>query len=258
MDPDPTKSAPDISCLSCGTPRPGEFCPACGQQRTRRLGFRRIAEELVESVVDVGRRQGLLFTCRELTLRPGSTVRDYADGRRRPFTNPVKYAFLALTLLALAIGLSGTDPGQSLGLPERSEISQKAADVANALLAYLSFVSLLPVAVIQRWLFRGRMNVAENYAFQLYVNAQVALVYTLLIALGLMQSPAGFALLGIFQLTYTLFALAGFHQVRGVSLVLRGVLLHLAAFVVLNVTVVALANLIYRLGLLDWMAEALG
>jgi hypothetical protein len=86
----------------------------------------------------------------------------------------------------------------------------------------------------------------------------MGLVYPLLIALGLMRSPSGFALPGIIRSTCTLYPLSGFHHVRGISLALRGVLLHPGSLVALNVTVVALANLIYGLGLLDWMAEALG
>ena len=159
-----TSSDPSAAsrCLDCGTDRVGPWCHKCGQPAPQPLRFTRIAGDLLEHLTDLGRAPGIADTVRRLTVRPGTAIGAWVDGQRGSLVNPVKYAFLMLTVLAVTVDLTGTDAGRGLGLEERSAIEQKALAVTNALLAYLSFISLLVVAVVQRWLFRGRRAMMEN------------------------------------------------------------------------------------------------
>ena len=254
-----TSSDPSAAsrCLDCGTDRVGPWCHKCGQPAPQPLRFTRIAGDLFEHLTDLGRAPGIADTVRRLTVRPGTAIGAWVDGQRGSLVNPVKYAFLMLTVLAVTVGLTGTDAGRGLGLEERSAIEQKALAVTNALLAYLSFISLLVVAVVQRWLFRGRRAMMENYAFQLFVGGHLAILTTLAVLAGLLESPAGLATLTLVSLAYMIAALAGYHASGGPGLVAKGIVVFASSIFALNVLGVAPANLAHHLGLLDWLAGRL-
>lgn len=255
---DSSNDLPDAArCPNCGTSQIGPWCHACGQRAPEPLRFSRITRDVLEQITDLGAERGLLYTLRQLTVRPGQAIRAYVDGRRQPLVNPVKYAFFALTVLAVTVGVTGTDPGQTLGMAERSPVERQALAISNALLAYLAFLSMLPVAALQRWLFKGRMAIAENYAFQLFVTGHLALFDTLAVAIGVMESLHGLAIVTCAHLLYMLFALGGFHQVRGLGLLWRGVAVLAGSFVALNSLALVFGNLLGWLGVLDALERLL-
>ncbi len=241
-------------CLDCGARRIGPWCHQCGQPAPRPLRFTRIARDLLDHITDLGRGGTLPNTIRRLTMHPGTAIGAWVDGRRGSLVNPVKYAFLMLTGLAISIGVTGIDPGHGLGFGERNTVEQQGLTVANALLAYLAFVSLIVVAFVQRWLFRDRRAVAENYAFQLFVSGHLAILNTLAVLAGIMESPLGLGAVTLAALGYTIFALAGFHGAGGAGLLVRGFVVYASSVIALNVLGLVFVNLAYVFGLLDWLA----
>jgi hypothetical protein len=253
-----SKDPPDTArCPNCGTSRRGPWCHACGQRAPEPLRFSRITRDVLEQITDLGAERGLFHTLRQLTIRPGQAIRAYVDGRRKPLVNPVKYAFFALTIVAVTVGVTGTDPGEALGIVDRSPVERQALAISNALLAYLAFLSMLPVAALQRWLFKGRMAIAENYAFQLFVTGHLALFDTLAIVIGLMESFPGMVIVICAHLLYVLFALGGFHQRRGMGLLWRGIAVQAGGFIALNGLAWVFANLLNWLGVLDALERLL-
>ncbi len=251
-------TAPDNTpvdhCLDCGARRVGRWCHECGQPAPRPLRFSRIGQDVLDHLTDLGRSGTLPDTVRRLTTQPGTAIGAWVDGKRGSLVNPVKYAFLMLTGLAISMGVTGIDPGHGLGLEERNTVEQQGLRVANALLAYLAFVSLVVVAFVQRWLFRDRRAVAENYAFQLFISGHLAILTTLAVLAGIMESPLGLGIVTLAALGYTIFALAGFHAARGPGLFVRGLLIHATSVIALNALGLVFVNLAYVLGLLDWLA----
>ena len=116
---------------------------------------------------------------------------------------------------------------------------------------------MLPVAALQRWLFKGRMAIAENYAFQLFVTGHLALFDTLAIVIGLMESFPGMVIVICAHLLYVLFALGGFHQRRGMGLLWRGIAVQAGGFIALNGLAWVFANLLNWLGVLDALERLL-
>ncbi|MEM0930177.1 MAG: DUF3667 domain-containing protein [Pseudomonadota bacterium] len=86
-----------MACLACGTRVIGPYCYYCGQKNDdcRRSIFRLAAETLTDTAALDGR---FARTARQTLTRPGSHVRQYADGRRSPFTPPIRY-FLVVSFL---------------------------------------------------------------------------------------------------------------------------------------------------------------
>ena len=84
-------------CLNCGDKLQGNFCAHCGQRNdAARLKLRSIAASFFGHLIELD--APIFRTAGRLTISPGAVCRDYIEGRRIRYTNPLKYAFLATTL----------------------------------------------------------------------------------------------------------------------------------------------------------------
>ena len=92
-------------CSNCGRDIdvPGQkFCPDCGQPTpAHRIDWHFLGHELEHSVLHMDR--GILYSLKNLMLRPGHFVRDYIEGRR---ANHVKPLLLIMMTAAIVVVLS--------------------------------------------------------------------------------------------------------------------------------------------------------
>ena len=92
-------------CPNCDAPRVGAYCPGCGQRQTMdRLTLTGLWRDFASRVFNVNR--GLLATIVEMTKHPGQVPLDYVEGRRRRYTNPLTYLFLASALSVFLLQFS--------------------------------------------------------------------------------------------------------------------------------------------------------
>lgn len=83
------EDAEEHTCLNCGTVFRGNYCPGCQQKAsTGRICISTALKTIfsIFSKMD----SGLLHTIIDLLYRPGYMVRDYLQGRRTEYINPVK------------------------------------------------------------------------------------------------------------------------------------------------------------------------
>lgn len=89
-------------CLNCGheISASDEFCSQCGQStHTHRLNWHELIHELQHSIFHVD--SGILFTIKELLLRPGYMVKDYLAGKRKRYFKPVLLVLILSTIYSL-------------------------------------------------------------------------------------------------------------------------------------------------------------
>ncbi len=190
--------APGQQCRNCGQPRLGQHCHGCGQRYgEERLGFRLLQRWLIGHFLEVDR--GLLLTVRELTLRPGRTIRSYVQGQRQRYTNPFTYLFLWVGLSVLVWSVLGhgfeaqmkdevtrAATRVSPALHFSAAQAERCAEIHLALVPYsrqLLLSMCLPLVAMLRLLFRrSGYNLAEHSVFTLFGVAQVSLLGALLYA----------------------------------------------------------------------------
>ena len=84
-----------ISCKNCGNQYGGKFCNVCGQKAgTYRITWKEIFHHLPHAFFHLD--EGFFYTIKQLAIRPGHTIREYLEGKRKSHYNP----FLMLILLA--------------------------------------------------------------------------------------------------------------------------------------------------------------
>lgn len=92
-------------CANCDRAIDGadqRFCPACGQPTpAHRIDWHFLGHELEHSVLHMDR--GILYSVKNLMLRPGHFIRDYIEGRRARHVKPLMLIMiLAAALVFLA------------------------------------------------------------------------------------------------------------------------------------------------------------
>lgn len=138
-------------CADCGRAIDGpaqKFCPACGQATpAHRIDWHFMLHEFEHSVLHMDR--GILYSIKELMLRPGRLMRDYLEGRRARQAKP----FLLLMVTAAAVVFLGK---MLLGgnvvdtLVDAGDLSAADAD-AQAVQAAM----LQAHATVQQWMNRN-------------------------------------------------------------------------------------------------------
>ncbi len=89
-----------MNCKNCGNAIVDKYCSSCGQSaKVDKLNLQSFLSELADNVFQINK--GLFFTIKELTLRPGHTIRFFLEGKRKNHFKPIAYVFLLSTIYIL-------------------------------------------------------------------------------------------------------------------------------------------------------------
>lgn len=95
-----------MDCRNCGYKIDGDYCAACGQKvAVDRLNWKNFIREFTEGVFHVDK--GLWYTLIQLTKRPGKSIQDFLDGKRKPHFKPIAYVLTLSTIFFLFIQFTG-------------------------------------------------------------------------------------------------------------------------------------------------------
>jgi len=80
-----------INCKNCNNLYDGNYCNHCGQSaNTHEINFKSILHEVQHSLLHIDK--GILYTTKELLLRPGKTISDYLNGKRVKHFKPFAFS----------------------------------------------------------------------------------------------------------------------------------------------------------------------
>lgn len=89
-------------CKNCSHTFEGNFCSNCGQKTTtKRLDWQYVYDELKYTFLHVN--NGLLFTAKQLYIRPGVMVREFIEGKRVKHYKPILMVFVLAGIMGLAL-----------------------------------------------------------------------------------------------------------------------------------------------------------
>lgn len=200
-------------CRNCGRRFVGDYCPDCGQEASKQLSGVEIFGDFFRELVDT--EHGFWHTFKGLTLRPGTTLRRYLHGERRPLMSPGRYLLVSTvigggltqilrwivpstTQQALLVGIAtGFATGFAEGaqgkeiLPSDSAVAEAAHHAEHlGSLRILTLVALAGLAgLLYRVLFRRHVgSLGESFALAAYaVGHAVILMNGVLLVLGVIH-----------------------------------------------------------------------
>lgn len=104
---------PPKYCLNCNHKLTGTYCVHCGQEaNTLRINSRHLAEELQHGLLHIDK--GLLYTIKELFLRPGKTIHNYLDGKRVRYARPFLFLLICGAVYSLLFHFFGYFPMEEM------------------------------------------------------------------------------------------------------------------------------------------------
>lgn len=203
-------------CRNCGATERGAYCSACGQRKPERITVRNVLDHARGGLLTLD--VPVLRTFARLTINPGGTARDYLEGKRQRYTNPGRYLFFAATFVTLLLL-----PVVARAYAENPALVQSSAAIYGKW-AYLAYVVLIPVALLQRFFFRREgLNLAECYAFLMFAVGHVMWMRVAVLALrGLAEVPVPYPLLGALQAAYVTWAVAGLYRSWSAETLVKG------------------------------------
>ncbi len=236
-----------MTCKNCGHPVESNFCSHCGQRTSiDRFNSRYIFQKFLDTF-DFDR--GFLRSVFESMMRPGRAVREYIDGKRVNFYNPIKLFLITgtvATLISVRYGLFEGDTGDSallefLNLPDQEGYYHYSAK-------YFTFFSMdaLPFFALFSWVFFRftKINFIENLVMNIYVaGGQFVLNCLYSPILIFYPGPVSGTIYGLLNLAYNIWAVTTFFDAMRWTGMVRSTL----AVAIPSITVFFLNYLIYRL-----------
>jgi len=95
-------------CKNCGQTFEGNFCNQCGQSaHTHRIDFHFLWHDIRHGLFHVD--AGILYTFRELYIRPGHSIREFIEGKRAGHFQPISLVILLAVFYGLLFHSFGID-----------------------------------------------------------------------------------------------------------------------------------------------------
>lgn len=173
----------DSTCKNCGAAISGNFCANCGQTANiHRVTFGHFAHEFFHAFTHTDK--GILLLMKELITRPGHVAREYLDGKRKKYFNPLTFLIILGSIYAYVGSKTGYfDALSAIGqTTARHPIQAEVMDVMNV---YGKIVAVFLTPVLMSffsWLFfiRSKNNMAECLVVNSMLMGEVYLFKTAL------------------------------------------------------------------------------
>ncbi|MFY0696913.1 MAG: DUF3667 domain-containing protein [Balneola sp.] len=177
----------NMTCKNCGEEISGDFCSYCGQKtKVDRINAQYILSEIPNTFFQID--TGLFFTIKEFFKRPGNSIREYLEGKRKNYIRPVSYVLLLSTFYALVANLISetTFLGEVvLGMAEGGPSTQSdpvlstilqwiAQNHAYSTVLFLPFFSISSLIAFKKY----RYNFFEHFVINAYITGQQAIIYS--------------------------------------------------------------------------------
>lgn len=223
------------TCKRCANEFDGNFCPNCGAAETlARINGKYILGE-IGSVLNFNK--GILYTIRELIIRPGESIRTFIQEDRNRLVKPVIFLILCSLIYSITQEVLHFEDGYVNAEMGESAITKIFAWVQSNY-GYANIIMGVFIALWARILFRkSGFNIFEILILVFFVMGVGMLIYTFF---GLAESASGLSILhfgGIIGFLYTGWAIGRFFNTGKFSGYVLGFLAYFIGF--LNFTIVA-------------------
>src|SRR5688572_12970642 len=169
-------------CKNCDATIDSRFCPNCGQKaEVHRITFGHLIHEFFHAMTHADK--GFFLLVKDLIKRPGFVIKEYIEGRRKKYFNPI--SFLVITTAAGAIFSFKSGYYAALTRIQTGSTSQtvsEAREIATNNAKLLGLFLIVPIYSFLSWLFfwRPRYNFAEHIVLQSYSIGMLYIVQSLI------------------------------------------------------------------------------
>ncbi len=252
-------SVNEANCLNCNAKLSGRFCHNCGQNNFyRRLQLKEFFKTFLDNLTSL--ETAFFRTFAGLSVSPGTVAREYVLGKRRTYTNPLKYYLICMTIFLLAGALMPIDKemifNEMLMVNPSEEARRFALSFMDLMIDYMKLTNLfgyLALPFILRGFFRkSEFTYLDNIVWVLFSLGHLSFLTIFthwLMYMGHIQlsTLVTFAGAGI----YLLWAGLGYYQQWTVKSALKITLAYSISILIMFITMAAVGVYIgmkYKMG----------
>lgn len=181
-----------ITCKNCNQTFKGNFCGNCGQKAdTHEINLQYFWHEIQHLLLHIDK--GILYTTKQLFVRPGNTIREYINGKRVKHFKPIAFAFILSTIYALASHYSNVTTlfdeisGEMNGSDKDN--NHYKVDFFNLSLSWLKIhyaygaLLLIPIFSLASYLafYKSGYNYFKHLILNTFITGQRTIVYIIFI-----------------------------------------------------------------------------
>lgn len=181
-------------CKNCENTFEGNFCSNCGQKvNTVRLNWHYLKDEFKYVFLHVNK--GLLYTAKQLFIRPGDTVREFIEGKRVQHYKPILMLFVLAGINGLIMHFFPAEKfiypnsTNALSASKQIEITKKLMDLLSSHYTLFELI-LLPIYSFCSWL--AFKKYGYNYIENIIINCYAT---SLRLMIGILFFPIQYLLL---------------------------------------------------------------
>lgn len=163
-----------IYCLNCGQSFAGNFCSNCGQKSTiKRITWKEVFHNIPHMLFHLD--DGFFYTIKQLAIKPGQTIRDYLEGKRKDYFNPfVMLLLLAGLCSALYVNFHIPTILASVSL---NKLEEKNAFIAHKFFASRIIIFCLICSIGDYLVFKNhKYNLAEMVVANVMIFCEVSVI----------------------------------------------------------------------------------
>jgi hypothetical protein len=222
-------------CKNCDTAFEGKFCPTCSQKAdTHRLTLRHFAHEATHAVTHTDK--GVLLLIKAMFTRPGHVAREYIEGKRKRYFNPITFILIMMAIQVFATkhtdfygkfsqqmqkmyeGIAKLNPQKNAKGNEYFNQRMKEADkqmaFANDNNKLINFI-FIPFLSLLTWLFfkKSGFNYTENLILNVLIGGQMVVLFLLIcIVPVLIKTSLVVIVMYLFVIVSFIYALIAYKQ----------------------------------------------
>ena len=168
-----------VTCRNCKAEIQHHFCPYCGQKKdVKRLTWHSLVAEIAHFFSHI--EHGFVNTCYQLLVKPGKTINEYIEGKRKKYHKPVGFYLIWVALFIL----TGTLISKWMGFHRtvESNLLIPAGETWSYFMEHRNVFELLliPIIALFVWLIisRPRMNYIETLVLNIYAFGVLNMMVT--------------------------------------------------------------------------------
>ncbi len=230
-------------CQKCGIEINGNFCSGCGHPKSlKRIDRKYIATE-IGSVLNF--EKGLLYTIKELTIRPGSTIREFILKDRNRIVKPI--IFIIISSLIYTILRQFLNFEDSYIYQDKS-IKSTSTAIFGWIQNNYGYGNLIMGIFIAFWTKMLFKKYDYNYYEILILLCFVMGIGMLILAVfGTIEGLTGFKILqfgGMLFLIYSIWAIGQFFNRKKVSSYLKAFLSYFLGMITFTIGILVIGTII--------------
>lgn len=169
-------------CKNCAAIVETKFCPECGQKaELHRISIGHLLHDVIHAVTHADK--GFLLLVKQLLIHPGTIAKEYVEGKRKKYFNPLTFLVISSAILAYLSHKTGYLDSLSMGSNragggEMSLLWKETFQVSRTAGKELTLILMGPLFAFITWMLflRSKYNYAENFVLHSYLLGEAALV----------------------------------------------------------------------------------